>query len=372
MKIAYLITRTDELGGAQIHIRDLSLWMKGQGHEVAVLTGSLGKVTDFLEEQGVAIYEIPDLERAIHPVKDWKAFGQIRDALKDFKPDVLSCHSSKAGLLGRFAAKCEKVGVVFTAHGWAFTDGVPFVQRCIYKVLEKIAGYFSDHIITVSEYDREIAMKARIVPSSKITAIHNGMPDRPFKDHAVTEGPTRLLMVARIGPQKDHATLFKALSSLMDLSWTLDLIGGGDDTELRNLAIDCKIDERVTFHGERHDVGDFMEAHADIYLLISKWEGFPRSILEAMRSGLPVIASDVGGTRESVLEGKTGYILKPNDPDILAHTLRLVIPDKNLQRQLGREGRQRFDANFAFTAMAAKTYAVYGAVDKSGIKRAAD
>lgn len=372
MKIAYLITRTDELGGAQIHIRDLSLWMKGQGHEVAVLTGSLGKVTDFLEEQGVSIYEIPDLERAIHPVRDWKAFNQIRDALKDFKPDVLSCHSSKAGLLGRFAARCEKVGVVFTAHGWAFTDGVPFIQRNIYKVLEKIAGYFSDHVITVSEYDREIALKAHIVPERKITAIHNGMPDRPFKAPVAHEGPTRLLMVARIGPQKDHATLFKALSGLMDLSWTLDLIGGGDDTELRSLAIDCNIVDRITFHGERYDVGEFMETRADVYLLISRWEGFPRSILEAMRSGLPVIASDVGGTRESVLEGQTGYVIRPNDAEILAHTLRLVIPDQNLQRELGLAGRARFDANFAFQAMAAKTYAVYGAVDKSGIKHTTD
>ncbi len=365
MKIAYLITRMDELGGAQIHVRDLSLWMKGQGHEVAVLTGSFGKVTDFLEEQGVSVYEIPDLERAIHPVKDTKAFLQIRKVLKDFKPDLLSCHSSKAGLLGRFAAYAEKVPAVFTAHGWAFTDGVPTIQRNIYKILEKIAGFFSGHIITVSEYDRALGLKARIVRDHKITAIHNGMPERPLVTHAITDKPVRLMMVARIGPQKDHETLFKALSGLKDLAWTLDLVGGGDDSELRNLAAELKIADRILFRGERHDVAELMEREADVYLLISKWEGFPRSILEAMRASLPVIASDVGGVREAVLPGKTGYLVPAGEIDRLAYTLRLVIPDKALQLELGKAGRARFEENFAFMAMAAKTLAVYTSVDKT-------
>lgn len=366
MKIAYLITRMDELGGAQIHVRDMSLWMKGQGHEVSVLTGSFGKVTDFLEEQGVKVYEIPDLERAIHPVKDWKAFSQIRDVLKKAKPDLLSCHSSKAGMLGRLAARAEKVKVIFTAHGWAFTDGVPTVQRNIYKVLEKVTGYFSDHIITVSEYDRDLALKNHIVSPDKITAIHNGMPERPAVLHAIKDGPTRLMMVARIGPQKDHETLLRALATLKDLSWTLDLVGGGDDTELRELVIDLGLDERVLFRGERHDVAELLEKEADLYLLISKWEGFPRSILEAMRSSLPVIASNVGGVSEAVVEGQTGYMVPPMNVEKLSYTLRLVIPDKALQNTLGQAGRARFDQNFAFKAMMAKTLAVYSSVDKTG------
>ncbi len=230
MKIAYLITRMDELGGAQIHVRDLSLWMKGQGHEVAVLTGSLGKVTDFLEEQDVEIHEIPDLERAINPGRDKKAFLQLREALKTVKPDLLSCHSSKAGLLGRLAARCENVPVVFTAHGWAFTTGVPFARKTVYALLEKIAGFFSDHIITVSEYDRDLARKFRIAPLRKISAIRNGMPDRPAIERGFKTGPARLMMVARIGPQKDHETLLKALAKLKDLDWSHELNGGGDDT----------------------------------------------------------------------------------------------------------------------------------------------
>lgn len=371
MKIAYLITRMDELGGAQVHVRDLSLWMKGQGHEVMVFAGSLGKVTDFLEEQGVEIYEVPDLERAIHPVKDWKAFLAIRKILKDHKPDVLSCHSSKAGLLGRLAAKAAGVSVIFTAHGWAFTDGVSSGSKKIYKALEKFAGNFSDHIITVSGFDYELGKKAKVVPLNKLTLIHNGMPERPPVTRKLKDGPVKLMMVARIGPQKDHETLLRALATLKDLSWTLDFIGGGDDTDLRALASELDIEERVLFRGELHEIAEAMEG-ANMYLLISNWEGFPRSILEAMRSGLPVIASDVGGVKESVIEAKTGYLVPAKDVKKLAYTLRLVIPDKKLQLALGQAGRESFERNFTFSAMAAKTFNVYRSVDKTANKSAAN
>ncbi|PZP54989.1 MAG: glycosyltransferase family 1 protein [Micavibrio aeruginosavorus] len=366
MKIAYLITRMDELGGAQIHVRDLSLWMKSQGHEVSVLTGSFGKVTDFLEEQGIKVYEISDLERRIHPAKDWKAFNQIKSVLHNIRPDILSCHSSKAGLLGRLAAKSAKVKVIFTAHGWAFTDGVPKLQKTIYTLLEKGAGFFSDHVITVSEFDFNLARKNKIVPDYKLTLVHNGMPERPALIRELKDGPSRLMMVARIGPQKDHETLLRALASLKDLSWTLEFIGGGDDTELRHLAVDLQIDDRVLFLGERHDVAELMEKKADLYLLISKWEGFPRSILEAMRSSLPVIASNVGGVSEAVQEGKTGYLVPTEDAEKLSYTLRLVIPDKKLQLELGRAARESFERDFSFKSMAVKTMAVYSSVDKIG------
>ena len=365
MKIAYLITRMDELGGAQIHVRDMALWMKGQGHDVAVLTGSFGKVTDFLEEQGVKIFEIPDLERAIKPKHDWKAFHQIKDVLTTWRPDILSCHSSKAGLLGRLAARAAKVSVIFTAHGWAFTDGVPKLQRTIYTVLEKFAGHFSDHIITVSEYDRTLGLKNNIIAPDKITAIHNGMPMRPPVARAVRTGPTRLLMVARIGPQKDHETLLHALARVKDLDWTLDLVGGGDDTHLRQLVTELHLDDRVLLQGEKSEVPEIMAADADLYLLISKWEGFPRSILEAMRANLPVIASRVGGVAEGVVEGKTGYMVDAGDVDNLSYTLRLVIPDKELQLALGNAGRARFEELFSFNAMMDRTMKIYRLVDKS-------
>jgi glycosyltransferase involved in cell wall biosynthesis len=363
MKIAYLITRMDEYGGAQIHVRDLALWLKGQreggGHEPLVLSGWQGKVSDFLESQDIACHEVPDLVRQIDPVKDVKAFFQIRKLLKDHKPDVLSCHSSKAGLLGRLAAKSCGIPVLFTAHGWAFTEGVPVTQRLLYGVIEKVAGWFSDHIVTVSEYDRALGIKSRIVPPEKIEAVHNGMPDRPAPTRGSRSEPPRLMMVARVGPQKDHARLLRVLWGCLDLPWTLDLIGGGDDLELRQMVADMGYADRVIFRGERDDVPDLMDTKADLYLLISKWEGLPRSILEAMRSGLPVIASNVGGVGEAVVDGVTGLIVPPGEDEPLMTALRRLLEDESLRLQMGAAGRKRFEENFTFLAMATKTLGIY-------------
>ena len=359
MKIAYLITRMDELGGAQVHVRDLSLWLKGQGHEPMVFSGWPGKISDFLQHQGVAYGEIPDLERPINPLKDLKALYQIYRALRFTKPDVLSCHSSKAGLLGRIAAKLAGVPVVFTAHGWAFTEGVPDKERKLYEKIEKFAALFSDHIITVSEYDRDLALKVGIAAPEKITAIHNGMPDRKPAVRKNHTNPPSLMMVARVGPQKDHARLLRALWGCTDLEWTLQIIGGGDDIELRVLAEQMEIADRISFLGERADVPDLMDRDADIYLLISNWEGLPRSILEAMRSGLPVIASDVGGVKECVLHGETGLVVPPGQDQPLMLALRELILDRQGQRDMGAAGRAHFEKNFSFLAMAQATLAVY-------------
>jgi len=352
----------DELGGAQIHVRDLCLWLKSQGHEPMVLSGWTGKVSDFLQYQGIRTVEIPDLERPIHPWKDLKALWQIIKALRRNKPDILSCHSSKAGLLGRIAAKLCGVPVIFTAHGWAFTEGVPKRERQIYRLIEKVAAWFSDHIITVSKYDRDLALKYGISDPKHMTAVHNGMPDRPAPQRQMGSWPTRMLMVARVGPQKDHARLLRALWGCMELEWTLDFAGGGDDLELRQLAEQLGLADRVTFLGERDDVPELMEKKTDLYVLVSNWEGLPRSILEAMRAGLPVIASDVGGVREEVIDGENGLVVTAGQDQELLRALKQLLPDRERQLAMGKKGREIFEKNFTFLAMANRTMDIYKAV----------
>lgn len=362
MKIAFCITRMDEYGGAQVHLRDLCLWLKGQGHDPVVLSGWLGKVSDFLQSQDIECIEIPDLQRAIHPVKDFRAFVQIRDALKRVNPDIVACHSSKAGLLGRLAAKVCGLPVTFTAHGWAFTVGVSPVARIIYWVLEKIASYFTDRIITVSQYDRNLGIKFHIAHLRHITAIHNGMPMIPpvlrsIKSHQ----PLNLLMVARIGAQKDHHRLLRVLWGCLDIDWTLNLVGGGDDLELRQMVDKMGFADRVHFMGEREDVPDLMVA-ADVFLLISNWEGLPLSILEAMRAGLPVIASHVGGVSEAVVHQKTGWVVPAGQDAPLLDALQTLLPDRLRLMDMGRAGRARFEEKFTFQMMAQQTLAVYESV----------
>lgn len=366
MKIAYIITRMDEYGGAQVHIRDMTTYLKGQGDEPIVLSGWPGKVSDFIEHLGIPYFEVPDLVRPIKPIQDIKAFLQIRKILKDEKPDVVSCHSSKAGLIGRLAAFSCGIPVIFTAHGWAFTENVPQPKRGIYKLIEKIGGIFSSHIVTVSEYDRVLGIKAGIVRPSKITAIHNGMPDRPVPKREVLHDTdtVHLMMIARFGAQKDHATLLKALAGMKAKNWMLSLVGGGDNSDVVKLTDELRLTERVRFLGEREDIPELLET-ADIYCLISHWEGFPRSIIEAMRAALPVIATDVAGVKESVEHGVTGLVVPYEDVQVLADALDEVISNKKKLYDMGQKGREVFEDRLTFTHMMKKNRHVYESVKRT-------
>lgn len=360
MKIVYLITRMDEYGGAQIHLRDLSMWLKGRGHKPIILSGWPGKVSDYIEHMDVLYKEVSDLGRPIHPIKDFKAFLQVRNHLKRLKPDIVSCHSSKAGMVGRLACASLGIPVVFTAHGWAFTDNVPQPHRTIYKAIEKVASWITSHVITVSEFDRDLALSNNIVSTKKITAVHNGMLEMPYappENQDLTKN-VRLIMVARFGAQKDHDTLLRALATLKDLNWTLDLIGGGDNSDAGALVDEFKLNEKVRFLGEREDIPTCL-ANSDVYCLISHWEGFPRSILEAMRAGLPVIATDVAGVTESVIDGKTGFCPPHKDVEALATKIKYLIENPKKITQMGDAGRKRFDAHFTFDKMANKTLGIY-------------
>lgn len=366
MKIAYIITRMDEYGGAQVHIRDMTTYLKGQGDEPLVLSGSPGRVSDFLEHLGIPYHEVPDLVRPIRFLQDIKAFSQIRKILKNERPDVVSCHSSKAGLVGRLAAFTCGIPVIFTAHGWAFTENVPQPKRFIYKVIEKLGGLFSSHVITVSEYDRELGVKARIVKPSKITAVHNGMPHRDAPQRSVlgNKSPVHIMMIARYGSQKDHQTLLQALSELKDKRWKLSLVGGGDNSEVVKLTDELGLTSRIQFWGEREDIPELLE-QADLYCLISHWEGFPRSIIEAMRSALPVIATDVAGVKESVDDGVTGFLIPHEDVSVLTDKLEILLSDKESLYQMGQSGRKIFEENLTFKRMIEKNKEIYKSVSKS-------
>jgi len=361
MKIAYLVTRLDEFGGVQIHIRDLTTWLKNQGHEPLVYSGWPGIISDHIKAMGTPYYEIKNMGRPIKPIKDIKSVLELRRYLKKHKPDILSCHSSKAGIIGRLAAIGLPTQVIFTAHGWAFTEGVSKSQRILYKWIEKCAAPFCSKIITVSEYDRNLALKNKICAQDKIIAIHNGMPARPAPERGHINDnttPVKLIMVARFCPQKDHTTLLRALKSIEDQNWHLSLAGNGDSLPVQELATTLGLDERIDFLGERDDVPELLESH-DIFLLITHWEGFPRSIIEAMRAKLPSIATDVAGNSESITESVTGILTPHEDVAATAAAISTLVHDSAKRLTMGENARQHYEDKFTFLHMAQRNLALY-------------
>lgn len=360
VRIAYIVTRSDLIGGAQVHVRDLATSLLGRGHEPVVLTSGQGPYLDTLRASGVAVVALRHLGAAIRPVRDLRALLEIHSALRRLRPDLVSAHSSKAGILGRLAARLLGVPVVFTAHGWAFTPGIPSREAAVYRWIERLAAPLATRVITVSEFDRQLALGQRVVSARKVVTVHNGMPDiDPALRADPGRSPVRLAMVARFEAQKDHPTLFRALAGLRQEPWQLDLVGDGPRmSEAQQLVGELGLAGRVRFWGQRMDVAERL-AEAQVAVLITNWEGFPRSILEAMRAGLPVVSSAVGGIAESVKDGDSGFLVQPGDAEGLRLRLAQLLADPELRRRMGKCGRDRYERHFTLAVTVEKTLAVY-------------
>src|SRR5438874_1238529 len=228
MRVAYIITRADSIGGAQVHILDLIQALRAEGGEPVVLAGGDGPFAAEVRRRNVPCIQIRNLVRAVHPARDTLAFLEILMALGRIKPDLVCAQTAKAGLLGRLAGAVRGIPTIFTPHGWAIADRISARQGRIFRYIERWAGRFTTRIINVCEYERDLALRCRIATAGKLATIYNGMPDIPPALRAIARAdPPRLVMIARMEQPKDPHTLLQALAGLESLAWSLDLVGEG-------------------------------------------------------------------------------------------------------------------------------------------------
>jgi glycosyltransferase involved in cell wall biosynthesis len=361
LRVAFVVTRADSFGGASVHVRDFSRLLLASGHEVMVFIGGEGPVVEALRQTGVPVRILRHLRREISPAADLRALWELRGALGRYRPDIVSTHTSKAGFLGRLAAWSRGLPAIYTPHCWSFVDGFPNAR--LYLWAERLARPFGRRIVMVSDAERHEGLRGRIGSARHLVTVHNGMPDIAPALHASPGlSPPRLTMIGRCEPQKDHRTLLRALAKMQDLEWSLDFIGDGPqraevESEIQALGLGL----RVRLLGYRSDVA-LLLSQSQIFALITNWESFPRSIIEAMRAGLPVVATAVGGAAESVAHGRTGFVVPRGDTDALALRLRELIARRELRVELGAAGRRRYEENFTLAHMVRKTAAVWAGV----------
>lgn len=364
MRILMVITRGDSVGGAQLHALDLARRLRRDRHDVLVVMGTSGPLMAMLAEVGVRAVVCDSLRRQLAPIHEVAAVRGLGRIIRAFEPDLVTTHSSKAGMIGRMASRFAGVPCIFTAHGWSFADGIPQPSRTIWRGAEMLAAPLAARIICVSQADYDLGLRAGIAPK-RLVMIHNGLRDEvpPARIERNGSAPVRIVMVARFAPQKDHPTLLHAIRSIPGCE--LDLIGDGPRLPaMRELASSLGIRNRVRFHGYRADVSCSL-AEADLFVLASNYEGFPLTTLEAMRAGLPTIVSDAGGAAEAVAHGVTGYVVPPRDIGVLQGQLEAMVKDRDLRRSMGEAARARFLDEFTFERMYETTYGVYEQVAQS-------
>ncbi len=313
---------------------------------------------------GVETIIVPHLKRPIAPLTDIRCVRALRQILKRENPDLVHLHSSKAGVVGRLAARSVNVKSLFTAHGWVFTAGSGLIRRSYGVITEWIMARFGNGIIAVSGYDFRLAKKFDVIGSDgsgnrRGWLIPNGVPPVQVTEQTYKRNgrPARLLHVGRLEKQKNQHILIEAVS-MIERDFRLVIVGSGP---LRH-----SLDERVDRHGlsdrvtfvESSQVDPYF-ADADIFVLSSDYEGLPLVILEAMSAGLPIVSTDVGGVCEAVSDGVSGFLTGRGDAQGLSEKLTRLIDDEDLRREFGREGRRIYLDRFTEQRMCEQTLAVY-------------
>ncbi|MBW7904502.1 MAG: glycosyltransferase family 4 protein [Phycisphaerae bacterium] len=369
MRVCHVITRLI-VGGAQENTLLTCAGLHERGHEVTLISGPTrgpeGSLADKARNAGYRFIELPELVRAVSPWLDARAQRELTSLFSRLRPDVVHTHSSKAGILGRFAAHRARVPlVVHTIHGMSFNRTQPGPVQMLYALLEWAAARRTHAIITVADALREQSVAARIAPRDKFETIYSGMPVEQFTPTRYDRDGTRAAWniaprddvvvvgtVARLFRRKGYEQLLPIMSRAAGLDPRLRFVWVGDGAQRAEYEQELSrrgLRERTFLTGlVAPDEIPRILAGFDILAHTSQWEGLPRAVVQALLMQTPAVAFALDGTPEVVLDGRTGRLIRNGDAEAFAAALAALARDPDTRRRLGAAGRQwcldRFDA----------------------------
>lgn len=373
INILYVITKL-ELGGAQKQLLSLIQGINKDRFNPYILTAYDSLLVDAAENiPSLKLIRCRFLERAIRPAKDILALFFIYFFIKNNDIDIVHTHSSKAGILGRLAARAAGVKIIIhTVHGWSFHNYQAKVVYYFYLFLEKICAAFSSVIIVVSQWDKDQSLQQTVGEQDKCKLIRYAVnyeelqnkteASQVRKEFGLSQTDLVVGMVACFKPQKSPLDFIK-LASVISKDFPdakFILIGDGVLRKKVCTLIDkLNLKEKVILTGWRNDIARILSC-LDIFVLTSLWEGLPIVVLEAMAAGLPVVATDTGGISEVVLHGKTGYLVKPRDIKALQDRLKELLMKPYLRKEFGKLAASVLNPNeYSLNSMLKNTTQLY-------------
>lgn len=356
VKNLQLITRMI-VGGAQETAMLVADLLDRNRYVVDLLTGvqigTEGSLLDETRRRGISLILKSSLVREINPIKDCLGFLQLYHHIRNNRYQLVHTHSSKAGILGRWAAWLAGTPlIVHTVHGWGHHDRQSPLVRQFYILLEKLTLPITDKLITVSPRDIEKGLQVGIGKPDDYTVIRSGVeldrfghpqkpPEQMRQSLNIPLDVPLVGTVARLSPQKAPLDFIQTCATIAQQNsdvWFV-LVGDGPlrpDVEAK--VVELGLADRLVLTGLRRDVPELM-AMFDIFVLTSLWEGLPRVLPQAMATGLPIVATAVDGTAEAVIHGENGYLVPPNQPDELANYVLRLLCNSELAQQMGQAGR---------------------------------
>ena len=359
-KILFVITK-DDIGGAQKYVRELAECLDSQKFQASVLTGG-SKGARFLSN-------------SIRPhflfVNDILALLELFLVFRREKPDIVHLNSSKAGVIGSIAAKLARVPrVIFTAHGWVFNpdNNLSWLRKRFYILLHKIAAHFQDSIISVSDYDFQLAVRHRIASRKKLATIYNGIAPVNFIGKAEArrilgkltgaQADDKKIWVGSIGrlvAEKDYETLLEAAALIPNALFVI--IGSGYElpklkAKIKKLSLEgrCLIVEQLA------PAAPYLKAF-DIFLLTSIKEGLPYTMLEAMAADVPLVVTRIGGMTE-IVQGR-GLVMPPREPEEIARAIKYYLENPDEAKKFAAAAKQFLNDKLTLSRMVQETERVY-------------
>ncbi len=324
-------------------------------------TGSEGSLIEEVRQRGIPLTIFPDLLRQISPLHDLKALFAMKRFIEQGGYTIIHTHSSKAGILGRLAARLAKTPlIVHTVHGWSFHEYMSPVTRWIYILLERWIAHFTDALVVVSEQDIKKGLQAGIANPDRYRCIHSAIPLDEFNPRRLDRKAIRQELglpadaviignVGRFSAQKNPLDWARVAGRVAEACPNVHFLLVGDGplrSQLETALHDMGITERTILTGLRRDVPRMLAA-MDIFLLTSLWEGLPRVIPQAMAMGLPVVANRADGVTEAVQDGSNGFLCSPGEIEQMAECCIDLAHHPLKRQEMGRRGQayalQEFD-----------------------------
>jgi glycosyltransferase involved in cell wall biosynthesis len=383
-KVLHIITRMDMGGSAQntldtcleLALKDYSVLLAyGPTLESKMTRAEARRVERKLAQarrRGVATICVPTLLRRPDPLADLRAFGFLWKLISGTRPDIVHTHTSKAGLLGRLAARLQRVPlIVQTPHGHVFYGHFnPLVSR-LFLMIEKMAGRLTDAMIALTEQERHDYVRFDVISPEKIVTIHSGVDLRRFSGSngrgAAVKRRLDLspddFVIGSVGwllPIKGPQILLKAFERLHreGIPAKLVYVGKGElENNLRRESRRLHLAPHIRFLGWQDNIAEIMSAF-DVFVLPSLNEGMGRVLVEAMAAARPIVASRTGGIPDLVVQGENGILFPVGDDRALARALRRLQRHPEEARRMGLNGKRRSQC-YSDVSMVAKIDELY-------------
>ncbi|MEA3308124.1 MAG: glycosyltransferase family 4 protein [Chloroflexota bacterium] len=376
LPILHVITRLI-VGGAQENTMFTAALLDPARFDVEILsgsqTGSEGSLIEEIRARDISLTILPQLLRQINPQNDLLALWKLTCQMQTQRYAIVHTHSSKAGVIGRLAARLAGVPViVHTVHGWSFHGHMSPLRRRLFIVLEKFAASFTDAMIVVAAPDIEKGLREGIGRPEQYHVIRSAIPLDEFDPATVDRDAVRrelgfpldapvLGNVGRFSPQKNPLDWVRVAGevgrALPDCRFLL--VGDGPlRADVEAALVKEGIAERTVLTGLRRDVPRLLVA-LDVFLLTSLWEGLPRVIPQALAMRIPVVANRADGTVEAISHGETGFLAAPGDLDALVQYSLTLLREPERRRAMGERGREFANREFDVREMVAQIARLY-------------